>query len=97
MGNSGKSKVLSKKMSSDSYQLALMPLLAVNSESVTGQTVVDFSVYNNYWFLAIAFIFLLAIIYGVCIFIQQTKDRGILKSHFKRKIEGSQKGRINLE
>lgn len=85
MGNSGKSKVLSKKMSSDSYQLALMPLLAVNSEPVTGQIVVDFSVYNNYWLLAIAFIFLLAIIYGVCIFIQQTKDRGILKITLQKK------------
>jgi len=79
------SKVCSKNLSSDKYQLAIMASLAVYSEPEKEQLMVEIPFYNQFWFILIAVIFLVAIICGICVFIRQTKDRGILRNTLHKK------------
>jgi len=85
MESSRINKVCSENLSSDKYQLATMASLAVYSEPEKEQLMVEIPFYNQFWFILIAVIFLVAIICGICVFIRQTKDRGILKNTLDKK------------
>ncbi|WP_339922182.1 HAMP domain-containing sensor histidine kinase [uncultured Cyclobacterium sp.] len=85
MESSRNKKAYSKKPPSDKKQLVIMAALAVYPESGSDPLVVEIPLYNQFWFLLIAVIFLLAIICGICVFVRQTRDRGILRNTLQKK------------
>lgn len=50
-----------------------------------GQLILEIPLDNSFWFLFITFTILIAIIYGVCCFVRQTKDKGVLKNKLDKK------------
>ncbi|AEL23796.1 PAS/PAC sensor signal transduction histidine kinase [Cyclobacterium marinum DSM 745] len=65
--------------------LTLMALPTDQTLLEDGQLILEIPFYSNFWFLFIMFTILIAIIYGVCFFVRQTKDKGVLKNKLHKK------------
>ncbi|MDO6439372.1 PAS domain-containing sensor histidine kinase [Cyclobacterium sp. 1_MG-2023] len=78
-------KILMKRPYNSNLCLGLMALPTDKPLLEDGQLIVEIPFYSNFWFLFIVFTILIAIIYGVCFFVQQTKDKGALKNKLHKK------------
>ncbi|WP_339902585.1 PAS domain-containing sensor histidine kinase [uncultured Cyclobacterium sp.] len=76
---------ISKMPHNNSLCLSMMALPTDQALLEDGQLIVEIPFYSNFWFLIIVFTILIAIIYGVCFFVQQTRDKGALKNKLHKK------------